>query len=521
LFLEGSEPMKSWAVLLLLCFLSSCAHIDSKLRRADGLYAKGDYPAARAAYQEILRSRPDEVAAYCGAGTCLIAEGRIQEAAGLMQEAVRIPDAGAEAYSVLGQAWYWDACSILGNPGDPRAEYTAVILGDAEANLKKAVNQNSELHLAHNFLGKVKTAQGKSEEAAVSFKKAADLKPTEASYLFDLGGALEESEKFREAAKAYWMAAGVSPEKYQAYIRDARVRAACCLARAGDPVAAYSDLETVYLEDPKDVALFQRLWAMFGADEERQNEGLRLLEVLIRLRPNAALPYYYMGFFQQAQGRNIEARKAYEKVLTTEEGKGFASVWATLGTMYLVEDRDLEQADRHLFKALELEPKNAHAYQTLTYMVTEAVRDRDLDRAMDLTRTLLKSQPENGHQWSILGGLYSRRRQAKEAIECYEKADKFSPGDAFIKMGLAMVYNMGGEFEKSEATFKESLALDPNLLGALKEYGFLCRKIGKVEKTVELWKKVLELDPDQPLIQRQLPGEIEKLKKLKLEKEKK
>ena len=500
-------------LLLLLWFIPSCAHVDPELRHAGRLYEKGDYPTARAAYQEIIQSRPAEVSAYCGAGKCLIPEGRIQEAARLMQGAVKIPEAGAEAYSVLGQAWYWDACSIMANPGDPRAEYAAVLLGKAGANLKKAIDLDPGFHLAHYFLGKVKTALGQSAEAAVSLKKAADLEPTEASYHFELGGALEKSEKYLEAAGAYRAAAGVSPVKFQAYIRSARVRACCCLARAGDLEAANPELEAVFLEDPKDAALFQNLWEVFGTEAERRDEGLRLLEALGRVCPSAALPFYYMGYFLQLQSKTIEARKAYEKVLTTREGRGFAAAWAALGTMYFVEDRDLERAERHLLKALELEPKNPQAYRTLTYMVTGAVRDRDTDRAMDLTQKILKYQPENGHEWGILAGFHNNKRQFKEALECFRKAEQFSPRDAFIKMGLGMAYNMMGDLDKAEANFKKSLDLDPNLLKTLIEYGYLCRKIGKLEKARELWQRAVELDPDRRRIQRDLAGIIERLEK--------
>jgi len=505
---------RSWLLLLVpLLFPPAFAEDDETLGQAHRLYAAGRFERALAAYRECSKSSPASASALTGAGKCLIALGRIPEATRVMQRAARLPDAGAETHCVLGQAWYWDAASLLGNPNDPRALDAAAVLRDAERCLKRALAMEDRLHLAHYFLGKVKTAQGRPDEAAASFGKAIELRPAEPGYHFARGEALEKSERYAEAAAAYLAAAKHSPPRFKAYVRGARVTAACCLARAGDPARAVEGIKAVFLEDPGDPVVFQKIWTAFVPDRQPSDPGRKLLEALAAACPEAALPHYYLGHFLRTRGKTAEAREAFEKAVKTEDGKRLAGVWADYGEMLFLEGEDPAGAERRLVKALELEPNNRKAYTTLTYMVSRAVRARDIDRAIALTRTILRHQPQNGHEWGILAGFYHNRKQWNEALEYYTKAEEYAPKDPHIKMGLGKLYNEIKQFEKSDRYFTQALALDPDHSESLKDYGYLCRKTGRLEKARRLWEHLLELDPDQPMVRRDLAGVIRKIRR--------
>jgi tetratricopeptide (TPR) repeat protein len=508
-------PLRSSRLLLLVPLLlgPAFAEDDDALRQARRLYAGGRFERALAAYRECSKSRPVSASALTGAGQCLIALGRIPEATRVMQRAARLPDAGAETHCVLGQAWYWAAASRLRSPDDPRALEAAALLRDAERSLKRALAMEERLHLAHCFLGKVKTAQSRPEEAAASFRKAIESRPSEPSYHFALGEALAQSERYAEAAAAYRAAAKHSPARFKAYVRGARVAAACCLARAGEMPRAVEEIQAVFLEDPTDTTVFRKIWTVFARDRGRSDSGRRLLEALAAASPDAALPYYYLGHFLRARGQTAEAREAFEKAVATEDGRRLAGVWADYGELLFVEGEDLAGAERCLVNALALEPQNRKAYTTLTYLVSRAVRARDIDRAIALTRIILKHQPQNGHEWGILAGFYHNRKQWTEALQYYAKAEQYAPEDPHIKMGLGKLHNEIKQYEKSDRYFTQALALDPDHLESLKDYGYLCRKTGQLGKARRLWERLLELDPGQQRIRRDLAGVIQKIRR--------
>jgi len=505
--MESTGVWKSGVVVLLCVILEAggAAQESPGLAGADRLYAQADYRGALRAYQAILRLRPQAVAACCGAGKCLIALGRIQDAMTLLQKAVGFPDATAEAHSVLGQTCFWGAENLRRNakPWDSQAPLAGALFADAEAALNRAIEMDARLPLAHFFLGKVKMAQNRPVKAATAFCNALEIDANNTSFHFELARALERSRKHAAAAEAFRAAAAHAPEGFESYARKARVHAAACLARAGDMPRATEAFKREFLANPKDIALFRMAWRIFGTDRKRHDEGIRLLEELACALPTAAMPGYFLGHLQLARGRKSEARRTFEKVLKTEEGQGYSAVWAYLGETYFVDDRALDPAERCLLKALELDPANKRAYTVLTYLVSYWLRrQRDMDRAIDLTRKILKVQPDNADEWSKLATLTYNRAlfgrslgESPEALRHFARAEKIAPDDPLVQCGLGKVYNAIKRYDKAEAHFKAALALDPDHLETLWDYGYMCKDTGQFAKARALWERLLSFDP--------------------------
>ncbi len=504
------HPKTRWLLAFLLLLAWSCGAQEEQknedLSRADALCASGKYREALAAYQAVLQSSPEAAAAHSGAGKCLIYLNRIPEALSLLQKAVKLPGADAENFSLLGQAYFWDASAVLRTPSSPRAQYVQVILQDAAISFGKAVERDASLHLAHYFLGKVKMMQNKADEAAASFEQAVKIKPDQASYHFELGTAYQKTGKFSEGAKAFKEAAGRSPKKFKTYIRDARVNAAFCYAQAGMEKEAISAYKAAYQADPKNQALFQNLWSVYGTDPKRQMGGIRVLKALARARSSAALPYYYLGCLHETLGNKAETRKAFEKVLKSREGKGFSSAWSRLGVIYYKEDADEKKSEQHLLKALELNPRDENASQFLQFLAAKAKDDGRPARFVEINRKILKYQPENGKVWNHLAWYYHSRRNLKEAMKHYVNALKFAPKNPEIKYGAANAYNDTGKFNMAQKIYEEAVALKPDYVDAWKGLGWLYRRTGQLVKAKGAFEKVLELDPNQMGIRRDLEG---------------
>ncbi len=128
---------------------------------------------------------------------------------------------------------------------------------------------------------------------------------------------------------------------------------------------------------------------------------------------------------------------------------------------------NLEQAEEHLMKALELEEDFAPALASLGYVyrrIGESMeegdaRDRMLNKAEGLLLRALEIQPkmideDDESWWGSLGGLYRRREQIDAAIRAYEKAAEVTPHSSYPFSNLALLYVQKGEREKMQHTYK-------------------------------------------------------------------
>lgn len=118
-----------------------------------------------------------------------------------------------------------------------------------------------------------------------------------------------------------------------------------------------------------------------------------------------------------------------------------------------VQSDNFEDAERHLRRALEIDPEFALAQAALgfTYRrMTDSMSDspeRDLlyNKAENAFLEALQKSPklvdDDGESWwGSLGGLYRRRGQIDQAIRAYERAAEVTPHSSYPFSNLAMLY---------------------------------------------------------------------------------
>jgi tetratricopeptide (TPR) repeat protein len=456
--------------LLLISVSATSQDANRDLARAEKLYKAGKYAVALEAFQAVLDADPDRAPAYSGAGKCLIGLNRVSDAVKLMMKAVKRPGADAENHAVLGQAMYWDANGILNTPDSPRADYASLVLADAESNLARAVEMDPKLHVASYYLGKVRMMLDRPGDAGPAFMQAAKL----------------------------------APRKYKDWILGAYCDAAQCFDRAGDKAKTLAAFKAGFKFDPQSTKLFTAIWAMYGARKPRQDEGVAVLKALVQTRKSAALPHYYLGYLYKTMGKKVEARKAFERLLKTAEGKKFASAWARLAEIVFEQDKDEKKAEKYMLKALKLDPNDAGAAKYLQFLAARAKERGEISRYLDINRAILKYQPKNGQVWNNLANHYHNSRQLNEALKYYAKGLEYAPNDEDIKCGAAMVYNDLNRDQEAEKLWKAALKINPKHVLSLMNYGWFCKRRGRRQEAIQLFSRVLEVDPHHARARREL-----------------
>ncbi len=131
-----------------------------------------------------------------------------------------------------------------------------------------------------------------------------------------------------------------------------------------------------------------------------------------------------------------------------------------------INSENLEQAEHHLKRALEIDPELAQALATLGYVYRRSAERMSMSRermermnaagtklleALKISPRLIDDDGESW--WGSLGGLYRRQGQLDEAIHAYKEAAEITPQSSYPFSNLALLYLERGEIESMIETY--------------------------------------------------------------------
>ena len=157
------------------------------------------------------------------------------------------------------------------------------------------------------------------------------------------------------------------------------------------------------------------------------------------------------GFFE---GTN-RFRDAMETVMVVQDEKAFSTQHKYyLANLYEKEKR-FEESTALIMGILEVEPKNAHAWNFLGYSLL--VRGTEMEKAHEYIQTAMKISPEDGYIRDSLGWLYFKQGKIQKALAELKLAHKFVPDDVEILKHLAIVHKELKEYSKARGYFESAL----------------------------------------------------------------
>ncbi|MFS8906391.1 tetratricopeptide repeat protein [Synechococcus sp. O70.2] len=198
----------------------------------------------------------------------------------------------------------------------------------------------------------------------------------------------------------------------------------------------------------------------------------------------AAIRQHEAGDLQQAEG-------AYRQVLALQPEQPDALYF--LGILCYQTGR-LEEAAAHLAKAAQLRPDQA-AFQSNLGAVYQALGK--LEAAIGCYRQAVALQPDHLQAFYNLGLCHFQLGQYDQAELYYRRALALQPQDPQILTDLAHIERQKGRLATAIDHLEQALALEftPERAQELAE---LCREAGQLERSVELYRQLLEQDPQRP-----------------------
>jgi eukaryotic-like serine/threonine-protein kinase len=160
------------------------AHLSLGLVLLQGTH---DYQGALAAFQDLVRLRPDQPAVHCLLGKAFQGIGRIDAAIAAYRAAIRVTPDFAEAYCDLGGVF----CDLRHQEEEGRTL------------LREAIRLKPDDPCAHNFLAQSLARSSQFDQAITEYRTAIRLVPNAANIHYNLAVALQHERQTAAAIAEY------------------------------------------------------------------------------------------------------------------------------------------------------------------------------------------------------------------------------------------------------------------------------------------------------------------------------
>lgn len=337
--------------------------IQQALALAVQHHMAGDLPSAKAIYQELLKSKPNQP----------------------------------------------DALNLLGVVAHQEGNYdTAVEL------LSRAITEKPDLEKAHSNLGITLKMLGRLEEAVVSYQKALAIKPDFPDALNNLGNALMELGRAEDAVGYFEKALAVKPNCVTA---NNLGKAFANLRRYEAAVASYRQAIAI---KPDYVEALDNLGEALRA-LRRHEDAITVYRQAIAIQPDYVQAHSNLGNVFCDLGRTDEAIASHEKAIAIDPN--YLGTLFRLACLY-EQVNQLDKADIYVQKVLQIDP-DRHDIAVLRAVLLR--RRGDKQRALEILEALPLDElgsDQASRAYFELGKLYDRALDCERAYHCFAKGNQ-------------------------------------------------------------------------------------------------
>lgn len=230
-------------------------------------------------------------------------------------------------------------------------------------------------------------------------------------------------------------------------------------------------------------------------ENENFESAARDFRALLAKDPNKGEYYFYYGenFYKRGEGYLDSANIFYAKGV--EVNATYPLNYVGLGKVLLTKG-DVAGAKTQFYKAATLGAnKNAEVMRKTAeaWLVTD---NKNPDEAINLCNQAIKLDPKNPMNYILLGDaqLEKNPTDGSGPIKNYKQATTLNPKSTIGILREGKLYQRGRNYQLALDKYKEAEAIDPNFAPAYREKAELFFLSGQSAKSIENWKKYIELN---------------------------
>lgn len=219
-----------------------------------------------------------------------------------------------------------------------------------------------------------------------------------------------------------------------------------------------------------------------GSPSEAASHFLRVRPANVETRFSLIRAYMHSG-------RTTEGLKVASEL--SAENKDDAQLHFSLGTL-LATEKQYGAAELELEKANALRPET---FEILYNLGQAYLRSKEYTKAEQVLDRAVKLKPDSVETLYVMAQVYADQARAVDALDLLARAHKLAPENTDIIFFLARVSMTQNYFEDAIPLLESGLRIAPqraDLHAAIGESYFMS---GKVEKSIEEFQKLIDLDP--------------------------
>ncbi len=228
---------------------------------------------------------------------------------------------------------------------------------------------------------------------------------------------------------------------------------------------------------------FYHTLAIALARTGKMEQAIENLNKAISIKPDHFESLNDLGNIHSSQGRLREAVTSYRAALAIKPD--FANAHSNLGlTLHAM--GMLEQAIESYKEAIRITPDSSQVYNNMGVSQKELLR---WDEAIESFEAAVRINPEFYEAHNNLGAAYIHMGREDEALASYRKAIEIQPDFFGAHMNLAEALKRGDKLKEAENAYETALNLRPDHEGTLFGLGDVKRKLGDIEKAIDLYTR--------------------------------
>jgi len=226
-------------------------------------------------------------------------------------------------------------------------------------------------------------------------------------------------------------------------------------------------------------------------------EGISALDACIQIDAQQAVAYFERGTAFMIEGNHDAAEKDFRQAIAISPK--YEEAWLNLGiNAYYTTHYD--EAILTLNHLISLNPHSDNAYYSrgnvYLNMNKMAEAEKDFLKALEISYVSPSEELPTDFILGNLGVISQSREKYIESLPYFDKAIDLNPHYPLAYMNRALSYFHLKEYEKAEADFQKTLALDINYAPAHLYYGKMLLEIGEEEDAQICFENVLVIDPE-------------------------
>jgi tetratricopeptide (TPR) repeat protein len=352
-------------------------------------------------------------------------------------------------------------------------------LEEAKQRLQEELRQNPSKPEGYGLLGLVYTAEKNYADALTAFQQGLKLNPKSTGIRNDMGNLYVLQGDLDQAEKEFHEVLRLSPAD-----PDGNYNLGLVLLAKKHPADAALYFERVH---PATIASRFNLTKAY-LESGKTADGLRTAKELSAQNKDNVQLHFTLGVLLATEKQNRAAQFELEQADALQP-QAF-EILHNLGGIYL-QNGELAKAEVMLKRALKLKPDSAETLYLLGQVYTQESKPVD---ALDQLVRAHKLAPENTDVIYSLARVSMSQNYYEDSIPLLESGLKLAPERTDLHAALGESYFMSGKVDKAIEEFKHLIELDPSA----RSYAFLglCyRQLGRFDEARKYFEEGLKKDP--------------------------